>query len=187
MHIVTGLAVTALLRLRQKKGPLLEKIFSYGPIRTVSAQPGRTRFRVRSLIGDGSAGQLLTDRLARIEGVESIEVTPRTGSVLIRYRPDADVNAALLGAAIVRLLGLDSELRNQPQTIVGREASQIIESLNRAVHDQTGGLIDLKWAIIVTLAVAGTYQVLAAPRRALPPGMTLLWWAMVSMGLGRSE
>jgi hypothetical protein len=83
----------------------------------------------------------------------------------------------LLGAAI-RLLGLDSQIARPPRSRVGSGIRQAGDALNRAVHEKTGGMIDL-WTSLALLLVALGVRQIAAGNRQL--GWPLLWWAYVSI------
>ena len=142
--------------------------------------PGRVRLRVPSLAENSSGAALVQARLPAIQGVQSVTLDPATGSVLIVYRED-EVRPELLFAAVVRLMGLDEELKRTPEPIVSRELRQILDSLNRMVYDQTGGLIDLWSAGLVVLAAIGFQRLLAQGSQAFPAGLTLVWWGLASL------
>ncbi len=48
---------------------------------------------------------------------------------------------------------------------------------NRAVYDQTNGLIDLRTALLISMAGLGIVKLWSQPHWALPAGFTLLWWS----------
>jgi len=114
--------------------------------------------------------------LQRIESVEAVRVSPMTGSVLLCYDPD-EISPDLLVAAIIKILRLDDELNQVPSSVVGRELREVSHALNRAVYDRTGGIIDLRTALFLTLAAVGVTRLRRGGMLALPAGFTLLWWA----------
>jgi hypothetical protein len=173
MHILTGILVGALLG-RPKSSTKPALLGLGGPIRTVHVLPGRVRFAVERLRGDAAAADALAGRLGRIEGVELVEVSPLSGSVLIRFRAET-LEPELLFAAIVRLLGLEKELERAPSPLLTRELREAGQALNRAVYEQTGGLIDLWTAVPLLLAGIGLRKVIVE-RGSLPAGLTLIWW-----------
>ncbi len=176
MHIITGLLFAGLMG--KKKGglsPLMPR-WSAGPLRTVHALPGRVRFVASPLEGNEKARSVLMEKLPRIEGVESVEVNPVSGSVLIRFQDDL-VKPELLFAALVRLLGLEAELDKPPESVLSRELRVVGDSLNRAVHAKTGGLLDLWSAVLILLAAVGTRKLIQQGMGAFPAGFTLVWWA----------
>jgi cation transport ATPase len=139
--------------------------------------PGRIRLRAPVLIGQHRAADQLQKSLARLDGIRAVEVNPLTGSLLIRFAPDRVRPDMLLGAAI-RLLGLEKEIQRPPRSHIGEGIRQAGDSVNRAIHQQTGGIIDL-WTSVALLLLAGGVRHLAAGNPQL--GWQRLWWAYLSM------
>jgi hypothetical protein len=183
MHIITGLLIARLLGKRGASSlvPLLKS----GPVRTAHSMPGRVRFVVPSLVGDEQRGTALREKVESLPGIRAVEVSPVTGSVLISYREEA-VQAELLFAAVVRLLGLEAELERPPKPVVVEELRSIMDSLNRVVYDRTGGLLDFKSALLIVLAGVGARQLFAEGAKAMPAGFTLIWWGLHQL-LGHGE
>ena len=129
MHLVTGLLLAGLLGKKRRRRTLLPMLRT-GPVQTAHWMPGRVRFRVPSLAEDTAGAALVRQKLPTLPGVQSVELRPATGSVLIAYRQE-EVRPELLFAAVVRLLNLDAELRRMPQPIVTRELKEILGSANR--------------------------------------------------------
>lgn len=180
MHLITGLALSFLAsrRLGHKAStgaasPLLRL---RSPVETVHVIPGRVRFRVPAIVSSTDNAQLVVDTLGKLEAVEHVEASSITGSVLIRYRA-GDLSPELLFAALVRILGLEKELEKAPQAAVVREAQDVGRCVNRSLYDKTGGIMDLRGALLVLLLFVGVRKILLERGRALPPGATLLWWA----------
>ncbi|MHC4399274.1 MAG: HMA2 domain-containing protein [Planctomycetota bacterium] len=179
MHIITGLIVAGLTGRRRRGRPVVTT-FRTGPVQTVHYLPGRVRFRVPSLASDANGAVRLVERLPHVEGVDSVDVSPATGSVLITYR-QKEVQPELLFAAVVRLLDLDEEVRRLPVPTLAREIRSAADSLNRAVYVQTGGVIDLWSALLIVLAAIGARKLLAEGARSFPTGFVLLWWSLTSL------
>jgi hypothetical protein len=181
MHIITGLLLAGLAgaKGKGKKRPLPG--FTTGPVRTVHALPGRIRFRVPSLIQNRKGKELIEGRLSGLAGIDSVAVNEVTGSVLI-YFSESEVRADLLFAAIVKLLGLEAEVENPPPPLIAKELKMLGRSLNRAVYEKTGGIINLWTALMIVLAAYGVRRVMTDGARAWPAGFTLLWWATNAMG-----
>ncbi len=158
IQLLPGRLLLALLRKRGKghaaqspKSPLLRMKH---PVQTVSLLPGRVRFRAAALRHHGHDARRVQDQLGKIQGVQSVEVSPVSGSVLVRYDFER-IEAELLFAAIIRILGLEKELEKAPRGVAGRELGEISRSINRALYDQTHGLLDLSSALtILTGALA---------------------------------
>ena len=175
MHIITGMLIARLL---QKRGSSsLVPLLKSGPVQTAHSMPGRVRFVVPSLAGDEKRSVFLREKLESLPGVGSVQASWVTGSVLIRYREE-HVQAELLFAAIVRLLGLDAELERPPKPVVARELRSIMDSLNRVVYDRTGGLLDFTSALLIVLAGVGARKLFSEGAKAMPAGFTLVWWGL---------
>ena len=135
MHILTGLILANLLGKGRRGRKPLVTMFRTGPVQTAHWLPGRVRFRVAPLVEDERAGSLVSEKLARVQGVDAVDVSPATGSVLVRYR-EGVVEPELLYSALVRLLGLEDRLKRPPQPALTREIRNVLDSLNRAVRSE---------------------------------------------------
>ncbi len=175
MHIITGMVIARLLQ--RRKASSLVTLLRSGPVRTEHALPGRVRFLVPSLAGNEPGTTSLQERLSTLPGVQSVRVTATTGSVLIHYREE-QVQAELLFAAIVRLLGLDDEIAKSPKPVIARELRTIVDSLNRAVYEQTNGLLDFSSLLLIILAGVGASKLFREGAKAVPGGFTLIWWGL---------
>lgn len=176
MHIITGLVMAALLGKSRQDDPLSAlKAVTIGPIRVAHAIPGRVRFVVPSLRGAEKERLAGIERLKSLDGIDRVEVSTISGSLIVRYRP-GQIDPQLLLGAIARLLGLEAELDRMPVPVATRELRLMAQSLNRAVLYQTHGLLDL-WSVVALVLIAvGGRKVLAEGFGALPTGVTLLWW-----------
>jgi len=183
MHIITGLLLAGLAGMK-KNGAANDSVqvprFTTGPVQTAHVLPGRLRLRVPSLKDNETGRQVVVERMSRIEGVESVAVTAVSGSVVIRYL-EGLVEPALLFAALVRLLELDEEMEAARDPILTRELRNLGDSVNRAVHEKTGGLIDLWSSLMILLAGVGVRNMARDPTRAFPAGFSLVWWGLSSL------
>jgi copper chaperone CopZ len=180
MHIITGLLLAGLLGKGKSRRRTLMPMLRTGPVQTAHWIPGRVRLRVPSLTENAAGAAVVQEKLPTLQGVQSVKVNPASGSVLIVYRED-EVRPELLFAAVVRLMGLDAELKRTPEPVVTRELREIFGSVNRMVYDQTGGLIDLWSAGLILLSAIGIQKLLTQGMGAFPAGLTLVWWGMVSL------
>ena len=179
MHLITGLILTALLR-NKGKTKMRRPPSVVGAIETVHALDGRVRFRIPSLKRTETARRLVAERLARADGIESVEVGTHTGSVLVHYRPDK-VSADLLFSALARMLGLEDEIDRPRQSLVGREITDIGHSINRAVHQRTGGIIDLWTALPLVFVALGIRRLLTGGLSGSQTGFAWFWWAFIML------
>ena len=167
---------------RKRRSPLLSL---RNVIETRHLLPGRVRFRIPALVDNAEGKAELAEQIMKIQGVNSIEVNTVTGSVLIHHRDS--IAPELLFAALVRVLGLQREVENAAQPIVSREIRELAQSLNRYVYEITGGIIDLWTAIPLILAGIGIYRWRIVPASRFPGGLTLMWWAYLSLVRKRPE
>lgn len=180
MHLITGFIIASLMGKKQKEksSPLLN---IRGPINTSHLLPGRVRFHVPIIKSSVESAKILTEQLPKIKGLEYLTINKINGSVLIKY-DSTILGPELLVAVIIRLLGLEKELERRPQPIIGKEIKEIADSLNRAVYEKTGGIIDLWTALPILLAALGIKKLLTErSANMLPAGLTLLWWSYTSL------
>lgn len=176
MHLVTGFLLTALLG--RKGSDTRPRLPSFpGILETVHVLPGRMRLRTPALAGDARLGGDVEKRLRRLEGITSVRISTVTGSLLITFDPQV-VGPEILLAAVIRLLGLEERLERAPRSRIGHEIRELGAALNQAVHQQTGGMIDLWTGLPLVLAAVGIRNILAKNGQL---GLPLLWWAYVSL------
>ena len=185
MHLITGFILAGLLGKKrdQKRSPLLRIT---GPIRTSHVLPGRVRFYIPSLKNDEHNTELVEKQLTKIDGVDSVQVNQISGSVLIIFDKEK-LEAELFCAALIRILDLEKELEKMPKPILPKELQEIGNSLNRAVFEKTGGIIDLWTAIPILLIIFGFRKILTDRTTMWPTGITMLWWAYNSLFRNKSE
>jgi len=146
------------------------------PIRTVHLLPGRVRFNAPILVGRSDEAEQVRGSLRRIQGVQSVEVNTRTGSVLILFDNNR-LEAEILFAALIRLLGLERELNKTPKSLLRKEGWEALQSLNRAVYDTTHGLIDLYSAAGILAGAAAVNHLVI--RHISLPGVAVSAWLMM--------
>jgi len=184
MHIITGLLLAALAGRKKGASPGKTNLPATGPVRTEHALPGRIRFRVPTLIDDVATSRDLATRFTKLEGIRSTAVNPATGSVLIHYE-DGEVRPELIFGALVKLLGLKEEFERTQQSVIARELGVLGSSLDRAVYEKSNGLVDGWSLLMLGLATLGIRQIVNNGARALPTGVTMVWWAL--NGLNRKR
>lgn len=181
MHIVTGLVLAgAASQLQKQKNLQGLPRFRTGPLRVAHAVPGRIRFVLPALRGaDGGAPPWIAD-LAALPGVLAASANSVSGSITVHYQPEA-IDPPRLFGAVARLAGVEEELGATPISATERELGQLGASLNHAVYDMSGGVLDFKTLLLLSLAAAGARDVAARGWGALPGGFTLMWWAANSL------
>ena len=171
MHLITAAVLSALIG--RKRNVAHGGLPSFtGVMETAHVLPGRLRLRAPVLVGQRGAAAQLQKSLARLEGVRAVEVSSVSGSLLVHFAPDRVKPDMLLGAAI-RLLGLERDVQRPPPSYIGEGIRHAGESLNHAIHEQTGGMLDLGTSLTLLLVAAGIRQLAAGNQFGWP----LLWWA----------
>jgi hypothetical protein len=181
MHLITAAVLSALIG--RKRNVAHGGLPSFtGVMETAHVLPGRLRLYAPVLIGQRGAADQLQKSFARLEGVRAVEVSSVSGSLLVHFAPDRVKPDMLLGAAI-RLLGLERDVQRPPPSHIGEGIRHAGESLNHAIQEQTGGMIDLETSLALLLVAAGIRQLAAGNQFGWP----LLWWAYRStISPGRS-
>ncbi len=175
MHIISGLLLAALFSRKSGSSRLPLPTFP-GVLETVHVLPGRVRLRTPHLVWRRREAEALQQRLARLAGVHDVAVNPLSGSICVRFAPNR-LRPELLFGAVIRLLGLEPELQRMPRSRIGQGIRDGGDAVNRALHAQTGGLLDLWTAVPLMLAGLGIRNV--ATGRAY--GWPMLWWAYRSL------
>lgn len=183
MHIISGLIIAALARRatgggQQSDSPI--SVFRTGPLQTLHLLPGRVRLLAPALVGDAETAARLHRTLAELDGIDNCRIDVRTGSILIRHDSEK-VSAETLFGATARLIGVEDDLDEVPEPVVVRELRELGGSLNRVVHEKSGGMVDMWSGLMILLALLGIRKLLVEGRLSLPTGFTLLWWATHGM------
>ena len=186
MHIITGLIIAGLLREKQGAVATGFPVMKTGPLQTLHMLPGRIRFRAPSLIGDEVGEASLVKNLAGIDGIHSIRASHVTGTILLTF-DETKVEPSMLFAATARILGLDEALKATPRPLLVEELKTMGGCINRAVYDNTNGMVDLWTALLLGLAAMGARRIYLDGIRSMPAGFTMLWWALMGLKGGRAE
>jgi hypothetical protein len=179
MHIITGMLLSLLMSKKQgmTKSPLLQIRW---PIQTSHLLPGRVRFHIPLFKGNQKDLDAAIVQLNKIEGVISAQANSITGSILIHF-DESRLQADLLFAALIKLLGLEKEIERTPAPKLNQEFSNIYKSLNQAVYANTNGMLDVKTAIALLIAATGIYRIFTERSISMPATLTMLWWAYSSL------
>jgi len=143
------------------------------PIEVKHVIPGRIRISAPSIKGDITSSQNLEKQLKHIDSVSEVKVSVHTGSIIIHY--DAEkLEAALLVAAIIKLLGLESELDKVPEPLIRKYFKKATKALDQAVYDRTNGLVDIKTLGFILLTLTSMSRT-KKTNSILPSLITLLF------------
>lgn len=156
-------------------------------VRIVHASPGRLRLRVgREAVNGGALGRA-ERALAEVRGVEAIQRSPVTGSVLLRYTPGTvdlpDVLTAIEKAGVEIIVedtpSGDGEKSSGERPTLGDTISGFFQRADARVADATHGRADLKTLVPVGLGALAVRELLAG-RAIAAPWYVLAWYAFDS-------
>lgn len=133
--------------------------------------PGRLRLRVPQRRGDATYFGTLEHSLSRCPGVQSLEVNPRTGSVLLYHDVEAEAIAEYGRANELFTVGERGGQRAQPTA----RTVDVFRALDSRLQQETAGAWDLRELAFVFLSASGLVQ--TARRNVWPAGVSLLWYA----------
>jgi hypothetical protein len=133
----------------------------------------RLRIRIPSKRGSNSFFRTMEKGLSTLPGIESVEVNPLTGSVLVCHRSDTiSICELIRQRCIVNL----KEGGRKRTTSLRQDISQGVRAVNTHVSCLTGGKIDLLDVVGLYLIGAGAYQLIKGNFMA-PAWYTAFWYA----------
>ncbi|MHB8877291.1 MAG: HMA2 domain-containing protein [Myxococcaceae bacterium] len=154
----------------------------------VHSSAGRLRLRLPWLRQTPEDATRISAGLAELDGLQRVEVRPRTGSVLCEYDEElldaeAVVRAVVELAAAARAgeLGEEAQPGRREEPIgsgVARAAVASVRQANRDVLRATEGSLDLATLSALTFLVAGGIEILVTRKLPMPPWFQLGWWAV---------
>ncbi len=128
--------------------------------------PGRLR-----ISAPGVELQPVRDVLAGLPGVSRCELSAATGTLLLEHDGDEDRLLIALYASLPR---------RAPEPRVTGWLKARLRTADRQVMALTGGWLDLKTAVPVSLGILGATQLLTRGFK-LPGNVTLLYWALAAL------
>ncbi len=134
--------------------------------------PGRMRIRVASRRGDQGFFSALRDRLAGLDGIESVETNSLTGSVLLCHRLDRGGLAAL--AAENALFAIQPSCN--PPDPLSEKVVRSFQQIDQQLTSSTGGELDLASIAFLGLLGMGIYEILRG-NFMIPAWYTAFWYA----------
>jgi hypothetical protein len=152
------------------------------------AIPGRLRLRVTELKQHAELAKQLESRLGSLNGLQSLEVNPRSGSVVFHYEPIGEASFLASLRDVWPDLGDWTPPNREPTSPsagpyrpdIAGEIAKLCGRFNAGVEKATGG-IDLKVLVPVTLVfLSALGLIVAAIRRRRLPAPTwydMLWFA----------
>jgi len=149
----------------------------------VHKMAGRMRIRVPSKKGDAGYFGSVKDTLSTLAGVEGVEVTPYTASVLVRGLATVE---AVTDAAKSRGLFSLKEERAVKVTTFHDAVAERVGALDERIKTATGATFDLPGLAFAALMGAGIYQI-ARGNFTAPAWYTAFWYALGIFGKSSSK
>ena len=142
--------------------------------------PGRLRLFIPAIARQEEAARTMKETLEATGAVHSVTLNPRTATALICY-DEAQVGAAVIEGAVIRLMALDAEIAHPTACRVAKGLKTGFGALDRGIREVTDGLFDAR------TPACGALPAGALGRRwrrgaGVPGAMALLWWATEMLG-----
>jgi hypothetical protein len=170
-------------------------------VRVASFIPGRIRLKSPQLRNDESLGARIAEALNEVGAITDVSANARTGSVLVRYDQGRieDLPALIDRADALGLLPDDLDPAVLKAMVEGRpdgsapdrdfsgEVRSVFDAMNTSVRDATGGAMDLKGLVPLSLVGMGTYRLLRGAATQPLPWFNYFWFAFsifVATGAG---
>lgn len=141
--------------------------------------PGRLRLNCTSIKQNNNAAVSLINTCNKIPGINKVTVNECIGTILVEY--DFNIlEPVLIMGIVLKVLGLEDQVKQNPKSLVNKESINIADSLNRAIYEKTSGIIDLKGMVMLLIGGYAMYDIKARPE-IRPCGYTCLWWVYSSL------
>ncbi len=148
--------------------------------------PGRVRLFIPFLKGNKQAQQDLISQLGRVKHIKEIEANTVSGSLLIQYDLE-QVEPTLIIVAVLKILGLEKQIEQKRTPLILEKFQQIGQAFNRAVYENTNGLLDLRTTVSLSLVYLALKKIIVNKELATPGAFTLLWWACNTLDLAEKK
>jgi hypothetical protein len=156
--------------------------------RVAHAVPGRVRIKIDPRVLADERGVQLQRALLALPDVEEIRMTPRTGSVVVVYDPDAlDMRGLIARIRQARLLAIDPPsgdlygLQQVPLSETARGIRHTFSGVNARLSEITDGKWDLRSVVPFALGALALRQLVANPGViAAAPWYVFAWYAFDS-------
>jgi hypothetical protein len=167
-------------------------------IQIVHYLPGRVRVKLPMLKGNASLAGEVERTLAALHGIDHVETSTTTGSVLVLYEPrllaSLDLEAVGTLQDLAHTLGLSFEdgdmdtfqhwvhaaangARAETPTALGSNITDFFATVNAGVTRITGGWGELQTLVPLTLAFLGLRSLLLTENLPFPTWYDYLWFA----------
>jgi hypothetical protein len=139
---------------------------------------GRLRIRIPSKKRDEAYFAAVKDAISAVEGVDGVQVTPQTGSVLVFHHTDADT---ITQAGVSKDLFEVSEAPKVRTTLLHDSIAVQISEIDNRIREFSQGGVDLRGLAFIGLVGTGIYQI-ARGNFTAPAWYTAFWYALGLFG-----
>jgi hypothetical protein len=143
-----------------------------GEIKIVHAIPGRVRLKVAKLRNNPPLARVIQERLGAVRGIQGVEATPLTGSVLVLFDP--------------QVVTAHESLMNLSETLAdlfpGLDLTQRADFVRQSLSGEAAGL---SWSELVVDYLAGLKAWLASVLGGLADFRIVIPLAFLCFGLPR--
>lgn len=155
------------------------------PFKLISALPGRRRYRAENI--SGKLKILMEGNISKLDYVNSIEVNPVSGSILITFD---EVNEdkifeleqwmkARLFAPNYAAFERDARLNKMLYGSITNSVKNTVEHVSNIIIRESHGMLDIKSLFSMIFVVLGFRKVILNGEA--PSGIQMLWWAVSLM------
>ncbi len=132
--------------------------------------PGRLRLKISEKRRDTAWFGEITPRLEKLAGVQQVEISPLSGSVLIRYEPHEPLEQRLRRSGILEI----TDPAASPPPVLDT-LTDVVSRSDKALERRTGGRANLRSLLILVLVVLAIVQTLRG--RIMIPAISLVIFA----------
>lgn len=154
----------------------------YGVMEVKYYHSGRLRVQTDALIQNVELETEFLKNLKQIDGVESVKINEKIGSVLVLFQ-ETKIEASFLYLVILKMLHLEEEAFRKKPGKLKLLFQNVFEALDFSIYNRSKGLLDSKLIVSGIFIYYGIKKLRLTPQ--LPSGATLLWWAYNLITKGR--
>ena len=140
--------------------------------------PGRRRYYVSVLRGNGELSEILQKKLSQLSFIQEVRVNQITGSLLLIYSGEEQVDAliAWLREHIFSVRKTKEAQNDAALAQSGQSIRRTVGAMNSCLKDHTQNWFDLSSLLSFFFVIRGLRKMLLFHQ--LPSGPQMIWWAV---------